>query len=76
MLLHAMQEFNNDLRAGPNEHLAFARLFSVIDGIERIIEHACFDHIDECEILNSMLRGEVSGRAIKTMLACERKECP
>ena len=65
MLLHAMQEFNNDLGTGPNEHLALAGFFSVIDGIQRIIENTCFDHIDECEILNSMVRGEVSGRARK-----------
>ena len=75
MFLHAMQEFNNDLGAGPNEHLALARFLSIIDGIQRIIKHACFDHIDECEILNSIVRGEVSGRATRTMLACERKEC-
>ena len=76
VLLHAMQEFNNDLGAGSNEHLALARFFSVIDGIQCIIENTCFDHIGECEILNSVVRGEVSDRATRTMLARERKECP
>ena len=76
MLLHTMQEFDNDLGAGPNEHLALARFLSVVDGIQRIIENTCFDHNGEREILNSIVRGEVSGRARRTILASERKECP
>ena len=59
MLLHAMQELDNDLRAWPNQHLSFPALLSVVDGIERIIEDACFDHVLGSEILNS-IRGEVS----------------
>ena len=33
MLLHTVEELDNDLGAGPDEHLALARLFSVVDGI-------------------------------------------
>lgn len=33
MLLHTMQELDNDFRAGPDEDLSFARFFGVIDGI-------------------------------------------
>ena len=44
MSLHHAQEFDNDLRAGPDEHLALSRLFGVVDGVERIVEDAGFDH--------------------------------
>lgn len=32
----------------------------LLDGVERIIEDTCFDHFCRCEILNSMVGGEVS----------------
>ena len=76
MLLHTMQEFDNNFRAGPDEHLALARFLGIVDGIERIVEDTCFDHVGDGEILNSMAGGEVSGRAKRSILACERKECP
>lgn len=44
--LHDAQELNDDLRAGSDEHLALAALLGVIDGIERIVEDAGFDHLD------------------------------
>ena len=44
MLLHAMQELDNDLRAWSDENLALAGFLSVVDGIERIIEDASLDH--------------------------------
>ena len=56
--------------------MALARFFSVVDGVQRIIEDTCFDHDGEGEILNSMVGGEVSGRARRCILASERKECP
>ena len=73
MLLHTMQEFDDHFRAGPNEHLTLARFFSVVDGIQRIIEDACFDHGGDGEILNSMVGGEVSGGAKRSVLASERR---
>ena len=42
------------------EHLAFARLLGIVDRIERIVENTGLDHFDGCEILNSMVGGEVS----------------
>ena len=33
MLLHAMQEFADDLGAGPDEHLTLARFFGIVDGV-------------------------------------------
>ena len=60
MFLHAVQEFHDDFRAWADEHLTLARFLGVVDGIERIVKDACFDHVDGCEILNSVLGGEVS----------------
>lgn len=60
MLLHAVEEFNDDLRAWTDEHLALSRLLGVVDGVERVVEDACFDHIGRREILSSMVGGEVS----------------
>ena len=76
MLLHTMQEFDNDFGAGPDKHLALARFFRVVDGIQRIVEDTGFNHVGGREILNSMVGGEVSGRARRSKLACEREECP
>lgn len=56
--------------------MALARFFRVVDGIQRIVEDTCFDHVGKDEILSSMVGGEVSGRAKESVLACERKECP
>ena len=40
--------------------MALSRLLGVVDGIERIIEDACFDHGGGREILNSNVGDEVS----------------
>lgn len=56
--------------------MALARFFSIIDGVQRIVEDTCFDHVGVREILNPAVGGEVSGRARRSILACERKECP
>ena len=44
MLLHAMKKFHNHFGAWPNKHLPFASLFGVVDGVERIVQNAGFDH--------------------------------
>lgn len=46
VLLHDRQELHNDLRARSDKHLALARLLSIVDGIERIIEDTGLDHFD------------------------------
>ena len=43
--LHHTQEFDNNLGAGPNKHLALSCLLCIVDGVERIIEDTCSDHI-------------------------------
>lgn len=40
--------------------MALPRLLGVVDGIERIVENACFNHDGGRDILNSMKGGEVS----------------
>ena len=37
MTLHDAQEFDDDLRAGPDEDLTFAGFLGVVDGIESIV---------------------------------------
>ncbi len=44
MLLHAVQEFDDDLGAWSDEDLTLSSLFCVVDGIERIVEDTGFDH--------------------------------
>lgn len=46
MSLHHTQEFDNDFRAGADQDLALSGLFGVVDGIERIVQDARFDHGD------------------------------
>lgn len=42
--LHDAQELDNDLRAGSDQDLTLAGFLGVVDGIERIVQDACFDH--------------------------------
>lgn len=42
--LHDAQELDNNLGAWSDENLTLARLLCVVDGIERIVEDASFDH--------------------------------
>ena len=44
--LHDLQELNNHLAARADEHLALAALLGVVDGVERIVEDGCLDHVD------------------------------
>ena len=63
MLLHDAQELNDDFGAGSDEDLSFPGLLGVVDGIERIVQDAGFDHLGGLyanEILNSTVGGEVS----------------
>lgn len=44
VLLHDVQELDDDLGAGPDQDLALARLLGVVDGVERIVEDGGLDH--------------------------------
>jgi len=39
ILLHALQEFDNDLARGPDQYLALAALFGVCDCLQTIGEN-------------------------------------
>ena len=45
VLLHDLQELDDDLGARPDHDLAFAGLLRVVDGVERIVQDAGADHI-------------------------------
>lgn len=45
VFLHDAQELDNDFGAGTDEDLALAGFFRIIDGVERIVENTCFDHV-------------------------------
>lgn len=59
MLLHHSQELDDDLGAGPDQDLALARLFGVVDGVERIVENGSLDHDDGFARRFSMAEGRL-----------------
>ena len=66
MLLHCLQELDDDLGTGSDQNLALARFLSVVDGIERIVEDARLDHcVMEMERFSTLARGEVSAERKK-----------
>ncbi len=61
MSLHDAQKLDDDLGAWSDENLTLARLLCVVDGIECIVEDACFDHCDgRMRFSNGKARNEVS----------------
>ena len=60
MLLHHLQELDDDLGARADHDLALASLLGVVDGLERIVEDGCFDHDGGSEIL----RARIAARGI------------
>ena len=61
MFLHDTEEFDDDLRAWSDENLTLARLLCIVDGIERIVEDARFNHCDgRMRFSNGRARNEVS----------------
>lgn len=49
MLLHDVQELDDDLRRRADEHLTATRLLGVVHGIERIVEDGGADHFGGIE---------------------------
>ena len=45
VLLHDRKELDDDLGARADHDLALAGLLGVVDGVERIVEDGCLDHI-------------------------------
>ncbi len=47
VFLHDAQELDNDLGARSDQDLSLAGLFGVVDAVERIVEHAGANHLDD-----------------------------
>ena len=45
MSLHDAQELDDDLRTRSDENLALSGFLGVVDGVERIVQDAGFDHV-------------------------------
>lgn len=46
VLLHSLQELDNDLWAWSDQNLTLSSFFGIVDGVERIVENRCFNHFD------------------------------
>jgi len=53
VFLHDTKELDDNLGGRTDQDLSLSRLLSVVDGIERIVEDRCLDHIGGLEILRS-----------------------
>jgi len=79
MLLHHSEELDDDFGGWTDENLALARLFGVIDGVERIVEDGGLDHFEGCMWRFSMAEGaiEVSIHMMWSASSSQSvKECP
>lgn len=71
VLLHNLQELNDDLRARPEKHLSLSALFRVSDGLQCVGEHAHPHHLyfrphrDKTAHTTQELGNNVSTRAYK-----------
>lgn len=50
MLLHDVQELDDDLRRGTDQDLTATHLLGVVDGVKRIVEDRSADHCDGSEL--------------------------
>ena len=60
VLLHNLQELDDNLGARADHDLALAGLLGVVDGVERIVEDGCLDHVGGIEDSRGASRLEVS----------------
>lgn len=63
VLLHDLQELDDDLGAGPDQDLALAGLLGVVDAVERIVEDGGADHLGG--VLRFSSRGKLEMRYLK-----------
>jgi hypothetical protein len=47
VLLHDVQELDNDLGRGPDEDLSLATLLGVVDGVQAVVENGSADHFGD-----------------------------
>lgn len=64
VLLHDLEELDDDLGRRTDHDLALAGLLGVVDAVEGIVENGSADHLDGFfeEILKSGMGSEVSAR--------------
>lgn len=77
MLLHHLQELDDDLGARADQDLALAGLFGVVDGVERIVEDGCADHDGGGRRFSRRACGKryLCGDGVSLQEPFERKEC-
>lgn len=70
MLLHDLEELDDDLGGRTDQDLALAGLLGVVDAVEGIVENGSADHLDGFfeEILKSGMGSEVSARSMNVSL--------
>jgi hypothetical protein len=63
VLLHDLEELDDDLGAGADQDLSLALLLGVVDAVEGIVKNRGANHFGGCmEILKSTMGYEVSAR--------------
>jgi hypothetical protein len=79
VLLHDVQEADDDLGGRTDQDLALAGLLGVVDGVERIVQDGGL-HLGECVVRRFSSGEAAKGICSRGMLAFkslpERKECP
>lgn len=79
VLLHDVQEADDDLGGRTDQDLALAGLLGVVDGVKRIVQDGGL-HFDGCVVRRFCSGGAASGIWTRDVLAFkslpERKECP
>jgi hypothetical protein len=79
VLLHDVQEADDDLGGRTDQDLALAGLLGVVDGVERIVQDGGL-HLGECVVRRFSSGEAAKGICSQEMLAFkslpERKECP
>jgi len=58
VLLHDVEEFDNDLRTWSNEDLALSSLFGVADALQRVVENGSLDHGRGCREVYGFKSGD------------------
>lgn len=85
MLLHDLQELDDDLGARADEHLALAGLLGVVHRLQGIVEDGGLDHLGGVVWVDEILKarglrlevsvdGQITWSASRSHI--ERKECP
>jgi hypothetical protein len=64
VLLHDLQELDNDLGGRTDQDLALARLLGVVDALESIVENGSADHLGG--VVKEILKSDLEMRYLPT----------